>query len=721
MNRFTLLLVLLSTPLAWANPPVVNYIYPAGGQRGTVVPVRVGGLFLHDECDFEITGKGVKGSPQLKRTPRIWFEGPILPLPDSQQQEDYPSDMAGEITIAKDAPIGAKRVRVFTSQGGATGPLFVLGDLPEVLENEVEGEAIPQKLALPVTANGRIFPREDIDLWEIACEAGKPVTVLVHSQSLRSPLNPKIDLLDSQGKVVAQPMLYPCVGSDASLKFTPKIAGKYTVRIRDARSQGGQAYVYRLTVTGENVPEYHFPIKAKPDGLKDIIENKGVYSTPIAVSGRINKSELVDAWRILLVKGQVYTFDLQAKVYESPLVGVVTILDSTGKELRKIEATDALDPTPTTFTPPADGEYRVQVREKYRNRFGENFVYRLRVTPEEKGIPGYRLLVEGDVHTLLRDGTAKVNVQVERFGGFNDPIDLEVVVPGAEVPSLPKQIAPNQNQVQLTLSAKSNAKIQHIPMRIRGTSKGKNDVPPVFATVKPDKTGIEQGELTLCVAIPTPFKILDQYVMTSAPRGEVYRRKYMLERGDFTGPVTVQLADKQARHLQGVTGPVLTIKADQKEFEYPAFLPSWMELGRTCRVCIMATGKVKDPLDGREHTVCFSSTGQNQQMIVVVEAGRLDIECEKESIRAEGVVKIPVKIARSQGLKGDVQLEAVIPSHWRGVSAKPVVIPANQNTGELVLSFEKESGPFNLPLTIRGTLHTKETPITAELKIDVVK
>ena len=33
---------------------------------------------------------------------------PLLPLPDSQQAEDYPRDMAGEIRIAADAALGAQ-------------------------------------------------------------------------------------------------------------------------------------------------------------------------------------------------------------------------------------------------------------------------------------------------------------------------------------------------------------------------------------------------------------------------------------------------------------------------------------------------------------------------------------------------------------------------------------------------------------------------------------
>src|SRR6516225_11504029 len=71
-----------------ANPPVASYIFPAGGRRGTTVEVRVGGLFLHKSCPWKLLGPGVEADRTLKRTSTIWFEGPILPLPDSQQAED---------------------------------------------------------------------------------------------------------------------------------------------------------------------------------------------------------------------------------------------------------------------------------------------------------------------------------------------------------------------------------------------------------------------------------------------------------------------------------------------------------------------------------------------------------------------------------------------------------------------------------------------------------
>ncbi|MFO0965690.1 MAG: hypothetical protein U0793_08915 [Gemmataceae bacterium] len=105
----------MAAPLR-ANPPVASYVFPAGGQRGKAVDVRVGGLFLQEKCGFEMLGPGLKAPSELRRTRTLWFEGPILPLPDSQRAEDYPKDMAGRIEIALHAPPGLRHWRLWTAQ-----------------------------------------------------------------------------------------------------------------------------------------------------------------------------------------------------------------------------------------------------------------------------------------------------------------------------------------------------------------------------------------------------------------------------------------------------------------------------------------------------------------------------------------------------------------------------------------------------------------------------
>src|SRR5437764_13213989 len=122
----------LALPLAVrADPPVASFIFPAGGQRGQTVPVRVGGLHLHDSCSFEMLGPGVEADATLRRTATRWFEGPVLPMPESQASEDYPKDMAGRIRIAADAAPGPRYWRLATAQGATAAMKVMVGDLPE--------------------------------------------------------------------------------------------------------------------------------------------------------------------------------------------------------------------------------------------------------------------------------------------------------------------------------------------------------------------------------------------------------------------------------------------------------------------------------------------------------------------------------------------------------------------------------------------------------------
>ena len=225
----------------------------------------------------------------------------------------------------------------------------------------------------------------------------------------------------------------------------------------------------------------------------------------------------------------------------------------------------------------------------------------------------------------------------------------------------------------------------------------------------------------LAVALPAPFKVVGDYDMRWAARGTVYKRKYKIEHNGFDGPIEVSLADRQARHLQGVTGPTITVPGDASEFEYPIQLPPWMETGRTCRVCVQAVGVVKE--GDKAYTVSFSAVGQNDQMIAVVETGRLGVEAEKASLAAPrgGSATLALKVARGKDLAGPVKVELVLPEHVRGVKVEPVVIAADQTRGTLALKFDRDAlGPFNMPLVVRATLADASGPVVAETKVEIV-
>ena len=750
MSRFALLLCGVAVgEVASAAPPVATFVYPAGGQRGTTVPIRVGALFAHDRCGFALDGTGVNATPELKKGKRIWFEGPIIPLPDSQQAEDYPADMLGSVSVDPKAALGTRRGRIWTSQGAATGPVFIVGDLPEVVEAEIDGEPIPVPTTLSATANGRIFPREDTDLWAVTLKKGQTLSALATTTGIHSPLIAKLEVVDAKGTLLSESGSKMALGCDASVRFTAPADGTYGVRISDARGQGGPAFVYRLTMTTGSVAELVFPLGGKRgskldasfgdeiqnitipadapsnsavrfgvqsipfdvDDLPEFTDSTVPISAPAILNGRVAKNGS-SRWNVILLKAKKYEFGVRAKKLGSPLCGVLVVLDPTGKEVaRDLPVDPCVDPL-LNFQPAADGVYTIELGERFRNRGGPDFAYRLCVREAGTAAPDFLLKLTGDVVNVPRGAGATWKVTAERLGGFKGVIDLfvEGLPPGVTVAKA--SIGPGQGSTDLLLNAGVVSKVAVGTVTVKGTAKIADIT--VIRLAKP-----LEGEGTfVIVAVPTPFILDGEYTMSNSPRGQPYSRKYKLKRNGFDGPIEIAVADRQARHLQGATGPTIIVPAGVIEFEYSAMLPTWIELGRTCRVCLMASGSVKDS-DGTEHRVSYTTTETNYQLIVVPEPGRLSIDLSKVTVSAlpGATVRVPFKVSRAKGLTGDVKVELVQQEHWRGITAEVTAVTADKSAGELVLKFGKGTlGPFNMPAIVRATTGS----VIAEAKLELL-
>ena len=140
---FLLLTIVVAVGQAKADTPSADYIFPAGGRRGTMVQFHVGAHFLHGGSPFEMRGGGIEAGPRIERTETIWFEGPMIFKPASQGGEVYPKDHWGTVTIAADAAPGVRYWRLWTSQGAVGSRQFIVGDLPEIVEAEINGQPIP--------------------------------------------------------------------------------------------------------------------------------------------------------------------------------------------------------------------------------------------------------------------------------------------------------------------------------------------------------------------------------------------------------------------------------------------------------------------------------------------------------------------------------------------------------------------------------------------------
>jgi len=766
---FAFALCVSAPQTVWADPPGISYIFPAGGQRGTTVKFRVGGLCLHGECPLEMLGPGVKASEQLRQVDTTWFEGPVIPQPASQQKEDYPKDYGAQVEIAADAPLGLRGWRVWTSQGATPSLKFVIGELPEIVESESEAKPAHVPVTLPVTINGRIFPREEIDTWSFEAKAGTSIHLAVDAARLGSPLDARLEVLDPKGNRVAESEPVSA-GVDPQLSFTAASDGRYQVRIHDLEFEGLQHYIYRLSITTgpridwvwplggkvgtpvtfelgkvskaeftlpANAGEvaHRFAIEGQPanpvwlevdtlaehletEPANDKVEGLTPIALPAVLNGRIGTRGDIDHWMFEAKKGDDWELDLRGARLGSPLDGVLTLLGPDGKEIARSDdipgSTDAF----LKFKAPADGLYVARVAEQFGSRGGPDYGYRLRV--DRPGTPDFDVTLASDAVTVERGKEFKLKVDVRRRGGFDGEIALELEGLPAGVTVTGNKIPAKQLQTQIGFKAEAAAAITSARVTLKGTAEIAGQKVARTASLPLGRGELPIDTLRVAVALPTPFKVVGSFSTVYAPRGAVHVRHYKIERGGFEGPLTVSLADRQGRHLQGVTGPTITVPPGTSEFDYPVYLPPYMEIGRTSRSCLMAIGEVEE--QGTKHKVSYSSNAQNDQIIILVDPGPLSLTVDRNSLLASpgATAEVIVRMERARGLALPVTLELVAPGKPPGIVAEPVVVPADQNQGTFRVKFSEPLPSGKLSVLLRATAMDKGHPVVAELPLEIV-
>lgn len=772
-----------ATPCA-ADSPVAVYLFPAGGQQGTSVDFRLGGFDLHEGCPLEMAGTGIKAAPEVKRAERtIWFEGPLIPLPDSQAKETYPNDSVGHVAIDADAALGWRRLRVSNSQGVSNWLDFVVGDLPEVIEDEIDGAPIPVKVQVPVTINGRVFPREDIDVWGFEAKQGTTYCCEVMSSRLGYPLDSHLVVVDPRGNVVADSLDH--FGKDSFLRFTASETGMFQVRIHDEEFGGLQHYVYRLTITDGPYAESIFPlggqlgttvnfrltgqnlaesevkqqlpqeaagnrqaiwseelpqlggiakrvavemspfaerVETEVGDPNNILSTDGPVAWPTVLNGRIDRPGDVDAWRFEARKGDAIDIEVHAAALGSLVDSVITLHDAAGKELMANDDQErGQTDSKLTLRAPEDGVYELRIKDQFPNRGGDDFGYRIWMRTDQ-GEPDFELQLANELVHVPRAGDAKLKVKAIRKHGMKGAITIDVAGLPDDVTVAGNMIAEGKNETELVFHATQGAKVRTAAVRITGKgmdgekSLARDAVVPArtFADLPIDK-------ITLAVTVPTPFKITGLFETKYAARGSTFVRRFSIDRGGFQGPIVVSMAERQVRHLQGVSGPTIVVPAEATQFDYPLHLAPWMEIGRTSRTCLMGVGEIKDA-DGTIHKVSFTSGEQADQIIVLVDPGQLDLRLSRSSVKAVsgGETEVEVRVGRGNGVTGPVEVTLVTPKHIRCVTAEPLRLADDESVGGMKLKFAAGLDPINMPLTIKATARVNGLAYTAEEAIDVV-
>jgi len=162
-----------------------------------------------------------------------------------------------EVTIAPDAPLGERELRLITTFGLSNPIYFHVGALPEVKEKEPNDDHQSRTVkidTLPVLVNGQIFPG-DIDHFTFKAKKGQHLVIKTYARKLIPYLadavpgwfQATLSLLNDEGKEIAYIDDYK-YDPDPVMFFDVQKTGMYTLKIRDAIYRGREDFVYRIEI-----------------------------------------------------------------------------------------------------------------------------------------------------------------------------------------------------------------------------------------------------------------------------------------------------------------------------------------------------------------------------------------------------------------------------------------------------------------------------------------
>jgi hypothetical protein len=486
----TLLLALAS--YISAAPPKVNYLFPAGGQRGQTTAVTASGEFSNWPV-------------------QIWSDRPGLTATCDNDKGKL------RIEVAADAIPGVYWLRMSDNEGASVLRPFVVGTLPEVLEEETNDlPAKPQALESRVVVNGKLAKSGDVDGFRLELKQGQTLVASVQGHSiLGSPMDCLLqvcELVTQQSSSItgAQPRVeavvvaqnHDAIGLDPQLVFTAPKSGPFLVRIfafpsepdSGIRFSGGDSYLYRLTITTSGFIDHALPLAVGPEAASvriggwnlpaelavlsvpaaaqatdpllervfhpDLagaielprmehacmlgddaasVDQPHVVTLPVTIGWRLASAGDADAYAFQAMKGQKIRIDLEAQSLGFPTDATIAVLDDAGKALAEADDNGRQERDPEIdFTAPEDGRYRALVRD-LAGRGGPRIAYRLTIEPQT---PDFSLSLAADSFMLEKDKPLEIQVNVAAQGGLREEIEIRAIGLPAGVTAEPVKFTP---------------------------------------------------------------------------------------------------------------------------------------------------------------------------------------------------------------------------------------------------------------------------------------
>ena len=323
------------------------------------------------------------------------------------------------------------------------GKSGVVSDMPETAPadaTEIEPNDLPaksQRVELPVRVSGIIARPGDADLFRFQAKAGEEWVLEIEAARKKSPLDSRIEVLDTDGNPIERVVLQAL--RDSWFTFRGKDSSTPDdFRVHNWREMELNEYLY---ANGEVVKLWLYP-RGPDSGFK-------VYP------GFGKRHNFFDTTAL--------SHPLGAPCYIVQPFAAGSNLSANGLPVFRLyyENDDESqrqwgDDSKLTFTAPRDGEYLARVSD-VRGQGGEKYMYSMTIRPRK---PDFRVSI-ADKNPSVSPGSGKeITVKAERLDGFEGEIRVDVSgVPDGFSVTSPMVIEAGQFTAEALIFAEEKAKV----------------------------------------------------------------------------------------------------------------------------------------------------------------------------------------------------------------------------------------------------------------------
>ncbi len=461
MSFFLSLVVVLNSPLAWAQPTLSH------ATPGALVPGTTTELTLH----------GAKFDGPV----RLWtsFSARIELLPADPAQKERTS-LTAQVTLAPGTACGIGGIAVATPQGLSDVLYLAIDELPSTADNgNNHAPASPQEVSLPTAIDG-LCDGTIFDYYRFSAKAGQRISCEVLATRLGWDFDPVVRVLDAAGNQVLAADDDPATAADTRFIFAAPADGQYVLELRDNRYKPGGRYRLRLgdfplvstplplvatsgvisqlaftgpategvgplalltaATSAETLPLTVRSSSGQPGWTTLLSIDMPVFvetsppdkpdeptaaAVPGFFAGQLDSPKGRDAFSFSAIKGTPVSFRSITRSAGSGAILMLRLMNAAGNQVAESPITDSDEPV-LNFTIPEDGTYQLTV-EELAGRGGPDYAYGV----EGRTGPQFTLSLKNDASNRIRhslsagDGAFHLDVQCQRFA-YDGPITLDI-------------------------------------------------------------------------------------------------------------------------------------------------------------------------------------------------------------------------------------------------------------------------------------------------------